>query len=70
MKMVLELKVSFSSTSDEQILVSRIFNTMTFEFDLKSESTISVVVTEEINNTRVEFTGHFSRDSVVVMITG
>jgi hypothetical protein len=47
---------------------------MTFEFALMSvafghfESTVSVVVTEEINNTRVECVGRFSRDSVVLMI--
>ena len=74
-----DIEVVFVSTlSDEQRLVSCIFNTMTFEFDLMSaafshfESTVSVVVTEEINNTslRVECVGRFSRDSVVVTIAG
>jgi hypothetical protein len=70
------IDVTFTSTSDEQRLISRIFNTMTFEFALMSvafdhfESTISVVVTEEINSTTVECVGRFSRDSVVLMITG
>ena len=72
------LEVTFvSSTSDEQRLISRNFNTISFEFTLMSvasdhiESTVSVVVTEEINNTRVECTGHLSRDSIIVlMITG
>jgi hypothetical protein len=70
-------EVTFTSTSDEQRLVSRIFNTMTFEFALMSvafdhfESMVSVVVTEEINSTTVECVGRFSsRDSVVLMITG
>ena len=46
---------------------------MTFEFALMSiafdhlESTVSVVVTEEINNTRVECVGRFSRDSIIVL---
>ena len=71
-----EVSFSSTSTSDEQRLVSRYFNTITFEFALMSvafshfQSMISVVVTEEINNTRVECTGRFSRDSVIVMITG
>ena len=66
--------VAFSRSSDEQRLISRNFNTMTFEFAVMSvafddfESMVSVVVTEEINNTRVECTGHLSRDSVVLLI--
>ena len=72
-----DIEVIFSSTSDEQRLINRYFNTMTFEFALISvafdyfESTVSVVVTEEINNTRVECTGRLSRDSIIVLtITG
>ena len=70
-------EVTFTSTNDEQRLISRYFNTMTFEFAVMSatfdhfESTVSVVVTEEINNTRVECVGRFSRDSIIVLaITG
>lgn len=70
-------EVSFTkSTSDEQRLIIRNFNTMSFEFALMSvaydhfESTVSVIVTEEINNTRVECTGRFSRDLVVLKISG
>ena len=72
-----DIEVSFSRTSDEQRLISCNFNTMTFEFALMSvafdhfESMFSVVVTEEINNTRVECTGRLSRDSIVLtIITG
>ncbi len=77
---VSDIEVIFvTTTSDGQRLVNRIFYTMIFEFALMSvasdhfESTVSVVVTEEINNARlrVECHGHFSRDSVVVtIITG
>ena len=71
-----DIEVSFSSTSDEQRLISRNFNTMTFEFVIMIsqsmsaafESTVSVVVTEEINNTRVDCTGHLLRDSIVLKI--
>jgi hypothetical protein len=72
-----DIEVTFISTqSDERRLISHIFNTMTFEFSLTSvafdrfESMVSVVVTEEINSTRVECHGRFSGDSVVLMITG
>ena len=70
-----DIEVTF--TRNEQRPVAHYFNTMTFEFALISvafdhfESTVSVVVTEEINNTRVECTGRFSRDSIIIlMITG
>ena len=69
-----DIEVTFSSTSDEQRLISHNFNTMIFEFDLMSvafdhfELMVSVVVTEEINNTRVDCTGYLSTDSVILMI--
>ena len=69
--------VVFTSTSDQQGLVTRDFNTLSFEFALISvaydhfESTVSaIIVSEEINNTRVECIGRFSRDFVVLTITG
>jgi hypothetical protein len=71
-----DIEISFSSTSDEQRPVVRSFNTMSFEFALMSvasdhfESTVSVVVTEEINNTKVECTGRSSRVSIVLKIKG
>ena len=69
-----DIEASFSSTSDKQRLVTRNLNMMSFEFALVSvaydhfESTVSAIVTEEINNTRVECMGRFSRDFVVLTI--